>query len=92
MVLFNAAPFYAQSTDANIVGHVLDKKTGEHIPFAIVTLRGTMIYTTTDETGHFHLANLPEGEFYLEASMMGIKHLRKGCFSRRVRQLKRSLR
>lgn len=73
MVLFNAAPFYAQSTDANIVGHVLDKKTGEHIPFAIVTLKGTMIYTTTDETGHFHLANLPEGEFYLEASMMGYK-------------------
>ena len=50
---------YAQKikTDANIVGHVVC--CGEHIPFATVSVKGTTIGTTTDETGHYQLINLP---------------------------------
>ena len=60
-------------TDANIYGHVLDSKTGEHLPFVTIKLKGTTIGITTDHTGHYFLRNLPEGEFILEASMIGYK-------------------
>ena len=39
-------------TDANIYGHVLDSKTGEHLPFVTIKLKGTTIGITTDHTGH----------------------------------------
>lgn len=58
-------------TDANLVGHVIDKKTKEHIPYAIITLKGTTIGTTTDATGHYFLKNLPVGKFTVEAKSIG---------------------
>ncbi len=71
---------YAQSdaaltrrSDANIYGHVLDNKTGEHLPFVTIKLKGTTIGITTDHTGHYFLRNLPVGKFTLEASMIGFK-------------------
>lgn len=39
--------------DANLVGHVLDEQTGEHLPFVNVQLKGTNIGTVTDESGHY---------------------------------------
>ena len=50
-------------SDANFVGHVVNKSTQEHVPFVTLSLRNTAIKTMTDETGHFFLANLPEGTF-----------------------------
>ena len=35
------------ASDANVFGHVLDKETGEHLPFITVILKGTTIGTTT---------------------------------------------
>lgn len=60
-------------SDANIIGHVTDKKTGEHLPAINVMLKGTMIYTATDATGHYFLKNLPEGRYILEVSSLGYK-------------------
>lgn len=60
-----------QRTDANIVGHVVC--CGEHIPFASVFLKGTTIGTSTDETGHFQLINMPVGEQTVCVRMMGYK-------------------
>ena len=60
-----------KGTDANIYGHVVDAKTGEHVPYAIIHVKGTTIATTTDMTGHFFLKNLPEGAFTIEAKYMG---------------------
>ncbi len=60
-------------TDANIYGHVLDSKSGEHLPFVTIKLKGTTIGITTDHTGHYFLRNLPVGEFTLEASMIGYR-------------------
>ena len=54
------------ASDANVFGHVLDKETGEHLPFITVMLKGTTIGTTTDNSGHYFLKNLPEGKFTLE--------------------------
>ncbi|HSH50786.1 MAG TPA: TonB-dependent receptor, partial [Bacteroidales bacterium] len=67
---------YAQRTDANIVGHVVDTD-GEHIPFATVILKNTTIGTATDETGHFQLINMPVGEYIVKASSIGFKEVEK---------------
>lgn len=64
-------------SDANVFGHVLDKKTGEHLPFINVLLKGTTIGTTTDNSGHFFLKNLPEGKFTLEYKALGYKTVSK---------------
>ena len=77
VVLFNnyikADNNITDQTDANIYGHVLDKKTNEHLPYATVKLQGTTIGITTDGTGHYFLRNLPTGNFTLEVSMIGFK-------------------
>lgn len=61
------------ASDANVFGHVLDKETGEHLPFITVMLKGTTIGTTTDNSGHYFLKNLPEGKFTLEFKYLGYK-------------------
>ena len=66
-----------KGTDANIYGHVVDAKSGEHVPYAIIHVKGTTIATTTDMTGHFFLKNLPEGTFTIEAKYMGYTTLSK---------------
>ena len=60
-------------TDANIFGHILDKKTKEHLPYVTIRLKGTTTGTTSDATGHYFLKNLPVGKFTLEISMIGFK-------------------
>ncbi len=60
-----------QHSDANIVGHVVCN--GRHIPFATVSLKGTTIGTSTDQTGHFQLINLPEGEQIIMVTNIGYK-------------------
>lgn len=66
-----------KGTDANIYGHVVDAKSGEHVPYAIIHVKGTTIATTTDMTGHFFLKNLPEGTFTIEAKYMGYTTMSK---------------
>ena len=61
----------APNTDANVFGHVKDAQTGEHVPFVVIKVKGTTIVTTTDNTGHFFLKNLPEGTFGIEARYLG---------------------
>jgi iron complex outermembrane recepter protein len=58
-------------TDANIYGHVIDAKTGEHLPFVNILIKGSRIGTTTDASGHYILTNLPLGEHTLIAVSMG---------------------
>lgn len=64
-------------SDANIVGHIIDAKTGEHLPFINVYLQGTTIGTSTDATGHYYLKNLPEGTFTLVMKSIGYKTIEK---------------
>ncbi|MCL2246925.1 MAG: TonB-dependent receptor [Lentimicrobiaceae bacterium] len=63
---------YAQkTTDANIVGHVLDKKTQEHIYYVTIGIKGTAIGTVSDATGHYSLNNVPAGTFTITAFCAG---------------------
>ena len=64
-------------SDANIFGHVLDKKTQEHLPFVTIKLQGTTIGITTDATGHYFLRNLPVGNFTIEVSMIGFSTIKR---------------
>lgn len=70
-------PFSAEAVsspdEASVFGHVIDRNTGEHIPFLIVRLKGTMIATATGDNGHYRLEHLPEGSFILEVSGVGYK-------------------
>lgn len=62
-----------KNTDANVYGHVINKSSGEHLPFVTIQLKGTTIVTTTDHTGHYFLKNLPEGTFTVVVKMVGYK-------------------
>lgn len=63
--------------DINIVGHVLNKETREHLPYITISLKGTTVGTMTDASGHYFLKNLPEGDFVLEASSVGYETSRR---------------
>ena len=63
----------ASETDAHIYGHVIDKTTGEHLPYIVVLIKGTTIGVTTESTGHYMIKNVPEGQFTLEVSAIGYK-------------------
>jgi outer membrane receptor for ferrienterochelin and colicins len=70
---------YAQKirTDANVFGHVICIDCDEHISFAAVSIKGTTIGTTTDETGHYQLINLPAGTHIIMVRAMGHKPAEK---------------
>ncbi|WP_295935660.1 TonB-dependent receptor [uncultured Alistipes sp.] len=60
-----------KNTDANLYGHVVDRKTHEHLAYTTIAVVGTTFGTTTDASGHYFLKNLPEGELMLEARALG---------------------
>ena len=76
-----------RKSDANIIGHILDKNTKEHLPYITVALKGTTIGTVTDATGHYFLKNLPEGNFVLEISSVGYKTVRRNVTLKKGRTL-----
>ena len=57
--------------DAHLVGHVIDEKTGEHLPYVNIQIKGTSIGTVTDESGHYFLKNLPLGRQTVIVSYIG---------------------
>ncbi|MBQ4017620.1 MAG: TonB-dependent receptor, partial [Paludibacteraceae bacterium] len=70
--IFLVTGLWAQDvTDAHLVGHVLDEKTGEHLPYVNIQLKGTNIGTVTDESGHYFLKNLPVGKQIVVVSYVG---------------------
>ena len=72
LALLCAMPLWAQEEyDAHLVGHVLDEKTGEHLPYVNVQVKGTNIGTVTDESGHYFLKNLPLGRQIIVFSYVG---------------------
>ena len=71
--LFMMSAVKAQDTDAHIYGHVIEKNTGEHLPYIVVILKGTTIGVSTESTGHYMMRNIPEGTFTVEVSSVGYK-------------------
>ena len=73
IVLTANATYIVPESDAHIHGHVIDKATGEHLPYMVVVLKGTTIGVTTESTGHYMIRNVPEGRFVVEVSAVGYK-------------------
>jgi hypothetical protein len=48
-------PLAAGAQNISVSGNVTDASTGEPVPFASVHLEGTMIGTSTDHEGHYHI-------------------------------------
>ena len=61
----------APLTDANIVGHVVEKGTDEHLPGVTVRIKGTSIGATTDASGHYAIRNIRPGNYDIEATYVG---------------------
>lgn len=59
-----------KGTDATIFGHVVDKS-GEHLPYINVFVKGTTIGTMTDGSGHYFLKDLPEKTLTIEVRALG---------------------
>ncbi len=70
---FGLCAFAQEKTDAMLFGDVKSKTSGEHIPYANITIKGTNMGTAADGTGHFKLAHLPVGEITVMAHAMGYK-------------------
>lgn len=73
IILFLIIPslFSQKQSEANIVGHVLNAQTGDHLPYISIALKGTSLGTFSDATGHFHMNHLPAGEYVIVASSTG---------------------
>ena len=69
----NDNPQRLQKGSTSIKGHILDARSGEHIPYVTITVKGTTIGTVADGTGHFTMRNLPDGEFTIVAEYLGYK-------------------
>lgn len=60
-------------SDASISGHIIDSKTGEHLPYVMVMVGGTQIGIQTPSSGHYAIRNLPLGKHDIIASFVGYK-------------------
>lgn len=60
-------------TDTNIVGHVVDKETGEHIAGVTIFLKGTSHGVSTDASGHYFLRNIKPGTYTLVMQSIGYR-------------------
>jgi len=69
-----------EKTDAMLFGDVKSVTSKEHIPYVTILVKGTRFGTTTDETGHYKLANLPLGKCVIIAKFIGYKTQEKEVF------------
>ena len=66
-------PLLAQTSlsDANIIGHVIEKGTDEHLPGFTIRLLESSIGVVTDISGHYAIRHLAPGKYTVEASCAG---------------------
>lgn len=70
-------------TDANIIGHVIEVSTGDHVPGVSIFLKGTTIGTVSDNTGHFRLMDLPLGKKTVVMKLSATRHKSRKSFSKK---------
>jgi len=54
-----------------IRGHVIEKYSEEHLPYAAILIVETGEGTVSDETGHFRFKNIPAGTYTLRVQLLG---------------------
>jgi len=58
-------------TTGKIAGRVVDKGTGQGLPFATVQIVGSPQGAVADMDGNYYIINIPPGVYSMEAKMMG---------------------
>ncbi|MEL4308299.1 TonB-dependent receptor [Joostella sp. CR20] len=71
-VLFFSTTYFL-SAQNTISGSVIDEQSNEAIPFANIYLPQLEKGTSTDESGHYVLENLPQGTYKIVVSSIGFK-------------------
>lgn len=71
LVFFCAVTVFAKGPEYGIYGKVIDRTSGEGISHADVLVKGTKLWTSTDEEGRYSFEKLSEGNYKLEVSCMG---------------------
>lgn len=69
----NAQHNHSHKSDANIIGHVVDASTGDHVPGVTIQIKGSVIGAITDRTGHYMINNLKPGAVTLILRGVGYK-------------------
>lgn len=73
VIMANAQNRGRVKTDAHIIGHIIEASTGEHIPGVSIRVKGTVLGTVADQTGHYRLMDLAEGERTLIVTAIGFR-------------------
>lgn len=63
----------AANATGNVSGRVFNLVTGNYLNNARVTVEGTNLSTFTDDTGDFHLGNVPVGEARITVTFTGLQ-------------------
>lgn len=61
----------ASNSDANIIGHVIEADTDDHLPYCLLKIIGTSHSCLTDGSGHYAFRDLRPGDYTVEASYSG---------------------
>lgn len=60
-------------TTGKLTGKVVDKDTGEPLPFVNIILEGTMLGAATDMDGRYVILNIPPGSYNVKAQYIGYR-------------------
>jgi outer membrane receptor protein involved in Fe transport len=76
LLLLNALSVFSQNNASVMKGLVFDDN-NKPLPFANIAIEGTSIGTFTNEDGTYKIVNIKPGTYYLTASLVGYKTVRK---------------
>ncbi len=62
-------------TTGKLAGKVIDKETGEPLPFVNITLEGTSLGGATDIEGYYVILNIPPGNYSIKVQYVGYQAL-----------------
>lgn len=72
----SALACHASVRDTNLIGHVIDTSTGEHLPGCVIRIADLDAATVTDMSGHYVLRDLKPGSYTVTATFMGYKEMK----------------
>ncbi|MEN9634315.1 MAG: hypothetical protein RL077_2719 [Verrucomicrobiota bacterium] len=72
-LLFFHAALWAQSIGTGVIeGRILNTSSGTYLNNARISVKGTAIETTSNQSGEYRLSNLPSGDAVLSVSYVGL--------------------
>ncbi|MCX7875103.1 MAG: TonB-dependent receptor [Melioribacteraceae bacterium] len=71
ILLITIPTFVFAGTTGKLTGKVIDKKTGEPLPFVNVVIEGTSLGAATDLDGKYTILNIPPGKYSVKFQYVG---------------------